>query len=75
MGSPEVHKLVVFLCASLFFLGLVYLFTSEPPLTITGASVAGVETTESTGSPLIVFVVLGIAIYTLLTIVGKREHQ
>ena len=73
MGSHEVHKLVVFISASLFFLGLVYLFTSEP--SVTGASVAETETIGSTGSPFIIFVVLGIVIYALLTIVGKREHQ
>lgn len=73
MGSHEIRTLVVFISASMFFLGLVYLFTSEP--SVTGASVVEGETTWSTGLPLIIFVVLGIVIYTLLTIVGKREHQ
>ena len=73
MGSHEIHRLAVFISASMFFPGLVYLFTSEP--SFTGASVAAGETAGTTGSPLIVFVVLGIVIYTLLTIVGKREHQ
>ena len=67
--ASDVQKLVVFVAASILFLGVLYLFTSEP--TVTGAGVADTSSSFSS-SPLIIFIVLGIVIYTLLTIMRKR---
>ena len=70
--ASDVQKLVVFVAASVLFLGVLYLFTSD--FALTGAGV--VDTAAASfpaSSPLIIFIVLGIVTYTLLTIMRKRE--
>ncbi len=70
--ASDVQKLVVFVAASVLFLGIFYLFTSNTP--ITGASVTAVSTPSFlSSSPFIIFVVLGIVIYALLTIMKKHQ--
>lgn len=72
--ASDVQKLVVFVAASVLFLGILYLFTSEPSVTGAGVTETGSSSFSSSlsSSPLVIFIVLGIVIYTLLTIMRKR---
>ncbi len=70
----DVQKLVVFLSTSIFFLGVVYLFTSGHSFTGAGVREVG-DSSIPASFPLVVFVVLGLAIYILLTIMRKQESS
>ncbi len=70
--ASEGQKLVVFVAASVLFLGILYLFTSEPTVTGAGVTEPLPNSPSFSSSPLFIFIVLGIVIYTLLTIMRKR---
>jgi hypothetical protein len=69
MASHNLQKIILLFSTGILFLGLVFMFT-------TGTSMTGAAITDlPSPNPLVMFVVLGITIYTILGIMQTTKNN